>query len=178
MQGEQEKRWHPVPTGRPVGRIRSSFLLVAVIALGFTVPQSRAAIDWNDELISWYDLDQGLLLARAEGKPAVVVLYADWCATCHAYRYIFENQSVLDSTTDFVMIRVNTDKHPEINRQFAYDGLYLPRVFLLAPAGKVLNEIYAAEQPFRYFIRPDRPDVLTLLMSKAAGRLAKKPQTP
>jgi thiol-disulfide isomerase/thioredoxin len=142
-----------------------------MIAPGLAAAPSWAAIDWNDELIAWYDLEQGLRLARAEGKPAVVVLYANWCATCHAYRHIFENQSVLAASTDFVMIRVDADNHPAINRKFGYDGLYLPRVFLLAPGGKVLNEIYATDRAFRYFIRPDRPDVLTMLMNRAAGEL-------
>ena len=45
------------------------------------------------------------------------------------------------------------------------------------PAGEVLNDIYTTDQPFRYFIRPDQPDVLTSLMRRAAGGLADKSLT-
>ncbi len=126
------------------------------------------APDWNDEAIEWHDYAQGLDQAHTSGRPALVVFYADWCSTCHAYHRIFRDPSVVQASNSFVMIRVNADAEPELNRRFAYDGVYLPRVFLLNARGEVLHDLYAPDKHFRYFIGVDRSDELASLMRRAS----------
>ena len=120
--------------------------------------------DWNDEAIQWQDYAQGRELSHASGKPALVVFYADWCPTCHAYRQIFEDANVVEESNAFVMIRVNADEAPELNQRFGFDGLYLPRVFVLGPGGEVAHHLYPHDKQFRYFIGTTRPDLLVALM--------------
>ena len=137
---------------------------------------SWGAIDWNDDLIPWRNLESGLHLARINGKPVVLILYADWCATCHAYDLLFESPTVVDATVGFVMIRANVAECPEIDSRFAFDGSYLPRVLIFTAAATFLHQIYPADQAFRYLVRPDQANVLTALMSKAAAQIAVTPR--
>lgn len=147
---------------------RGGVLLVAVVAICSLA--HSAAPDWNDEAIEWRDYTEGRKLAHASGLPALVVFYADWCPTCQAYHQIFEDPSVVAASEAFVMIRVNADDAPVLNRLFSYDGLYLPRIFLLNAQGEVLHELYPPDKQFRYFIRANRADELASLM-RAASRM-------
>ena len=141
---------------------RGGVLLLCLAALS-SFAHSEAP-NWNDEAIPWQDYARGRELAHASGKPALVVFYADWCPTCHAYRQIFEDATVVEVSKAFVMIRVNADEAPQLNQRFAFDGFYLPRVFVLGPQGEVSHHLYPDDKPFRYFIGATRPDQLVALM--------------
>lgn len=137
-------------------------LLICVAALSSFA--HGEAPNWNDAAIQWQDYTHGRELAHASGKPALVVFYADWCPTCHAYRQIFEDAAVVEVSKAFVMIRVNADEAPQLNQRFAFDGFYLPRVFVLGRQGEVSHHLYPRDKPFRYFIGAGRPDRLVALM--------------
>ena len=122
------------------------------------------AIDWNDKGIPWLDYQQGLMLAKQTGKPILLLFYAEWCSTCHAYKAIFYNDEVVKATNDFIMVRVNVDLYPELNQQYALDGDYVPRTFALTSEGKPLTQLYKQQGNYRYFMRANEPARFTRLM--------------
>ena len=123
--------------------------------------------DWNEAVIPWLDYEEGLARAKAAGKPMMLVFYADWCPTCHAYRHIFRDAAVVDLADQFVMARVNVDAHPELSARFGPDGEYVPRVFVLNGSGEVMDALYLEREYPRFFFRADSPDLFADLMKRA-----------
>jgi protein-disulfide reductase (glutathione) len=145
--------------------------LWACVSLGHAEAPARAGVpDWNDDAIDWQNYSNGLALARARALPAVLVFYADWCPTCHAYAQMFGDPSVVAASNDFVMIRVDADQAPKLNARYAFDGFYLPRVFVLGTDGEVAHDLYPRNQLFRYFIGATRPERLVALMRGMRSR--------
>lgn len=84
--------------------------------------------------------DQGLITAKFLGKPAVLVLYADWCQWC---KKLF-NESVQDPRVkklkdDFVWVKVNSDKDKSFKEMYGQSGF--PMIVLLNPDGTVRGKI-------------------------------------
>ncbi|MDQ7012043.1 MAG: thioredoxin family protein, partial [Mariprofundaceae bacterium] len=126
--------------------------------------------DWNDAEISWHGYEQGLQLAAATGRPLLLVFYADWCPTCHAYRYIFQGREVIAAARALVMVRVNIDERPEISRLYMPDGDYVPRTFALSPQGQLLDGLYPPRSYARFFLPANDRPAFVRLMEAAAGR--------
>jgi thiol-disulfide isomerase/thioredoxin len=130
-------------------------------------PDKNRIIDWNDAEIRWLDYKEGLKLAKQTGRPIMLLFYADWCPTCHAYKHIFYNQSVAKAASDFIMIRVNSDKNPGLNQQYSLDGDYVPRTFALTSNAKLLNQLYKQNGNFRFFLPVENASRFTELMGLA-----------
>ena len=90
-------------------------------------------------LVNWHIWGEDVFAkAQKEDKPIFIDLTAIWCHWCH----------VLDETTlsdpeiirllnkNFISIRVDADKRPDIYRRYIQGGL--PSVALLAPTGEIL----------------------------------------
>ncbi len=90
-------------------------------------------------LVNWHIWGKDVFVkAQKEDKPIFIDLTAIWCHWCH----------VLDETTlsdpeiirllnkNFISIRVDADKRPDIYRRYIQGGL--PSVALLAPTGEIL----------------------------------------
>ena len=108
------------------------------------------SLGWNETKIAWLGYEEGLEMAREEGKPALLVFYANWCHTCHRYRELFHNPDIEALANELVMIRVNVDSRPDLNLEFSEDGLYLPRSFGLTSNGELLA-LTSNNRQFRYF---------------------------
>lgn len=120
-------------------------------------------VDWNAQQIKWYGYEEGLAKARELNKPVMLLFYAQWCPTCHAYRDIFYRQDITRATEDFVMVRVDADQFPDLNRSFMPDGDYVPRVFMLAQSGSLLPS-RGGSGAFQYFIPATNPERFLELM--------------
>ncbi len=126
--------------------------------------------DWNEAAIHWYDYDGGIKAAAETGKPLLLIFYADWCPTCHAYKKIFLSPKIIQATSDFIMIRVNADLEPELNARYAPDGSYVPRTFALSNDGALIDELYQSRGYPKYFMSADDPGDFLTLMSLAIQR--------
>ncbi|NNL86382.1 MAG: DUF255 domain-containing protein [Myxococcales bacterium] len=116
-------------------------------------------LDWNDSAIEWLRYDAGLERAKAEGKPILAVVYADWCHHCKQYGSNFYEPEILEKAEDYVMVRVNQDREPATSALLAPDGDYLPRTLVLSSSGE-LRDIAAAPSRFRYFYDYRKPALL------------------
>ncbi len=126
--------------------------------------------DWNETAIDWHDYDSGIKAAAETGKPILLIFYADWCPTCHAYKKIFLNPKIIQSTSDFIMIRVNSDREKKLNDRYAPDGGYVPRTFALGNDGKLIDELYQNRSYPKYFMSADDPGDFLKLMGLATRK--------
>ena len=91
--------------------------------------------------IHWIeDYDQGLEQAKRENKPAVLLLYADWCHFCKK----MQSETLTDPrikmmSDDFVWIKVNSDKNREYKEMYEQNGF--PLTVVIDGSGEVLNSI-------------------------------------
>ena len=63
------------------------------------------------EIIVWYDFEEGISAALADGKDIIIDFYTDWCHWCHEMdKTTFADTSVISYMNDnFVAIRVNAE---------------------------------------------------------------------
>ena len=134
-------------------------------------------IYWNDDNIEWHGYNDGLALAKAQSKPILLIFYADWCSSCHAYRPLFEDQRLVELSRKFVMVRVNSDEQAEINRAYIpeEEWEYVPRTFVLTPDGKRMPHVYPKTTAPRYFISADDPAEFLFVMQAALLELQQRP---
>jgi len=91
--------------------------------------------------VSWIEEhDAGLALAKKEGKPVVLMLYADWCGFC---KKLF-SETMLDPRIgilkeNFVWVKVNSDKEHKYGNLYGQNGF--PLIVLLNPDGTVAEKI-------------------------------------
>jgi len=128
-------------------------------------------VDWNETGIRWYGYDQGLDVARRGDRPILLIFYADWCPTCHAYRRIFADPEVLEMSQRFVMVRVNVDRQPELNTRFSGQGGLVPRTYLLQPAGRIMSGVEIATRGFPHFLSANDPAAFVAVMHQALAQV-------
>lgn len=116
---------------------------------------------WNEEQIQWHTYQAGVAQARSTGKPVLVVLYAPWCPTCHMYEAVFDDPDVAALTNDWVMIRIDVSANKKLAGNFAEDGLYTPRTYVIGADG-IDRPIYSKHRMKHFF--PPKPDVFVRLL--------------
>ncbi|OPY77391.1 MAG: Thiol:disulfide interchange protein DsbD precursor [Syntrophorhabdus sp. PtaU1.Bin058] len=84
--------------------------------------------------------DEGLAAAKGEKKPAVMVLYADWCGWCkRLLNETIPDPKIAAFRDQFVWIKVNSDKQKDIYTHYHQDGF--PLVILFDREGRVAKRI-------------------------------------
>jgi thiol-disulfide isomerase/thioredoxin len=141
-------------------------ILVLVMGVWFS-PPAFAGGDWNDVGIKWQPYEQGLAKAKEENKPVCLIIYTEWCPHCTNYSKIFHDANVVGQTKQFVMIRIDKDKNPDLSKKYAPDGQYIPRTYFLSPAGTLDPSIHAARDRYQYFYDESNPAALLAGMGQA-----------
>jgi len=155
-------------------------LSAAVLLLGATAqPVYAAEIEWNESSVRWHEFEEGMARARESGRPAVVVFYASWCATCHAFAELFSREAVAQAADDVVMVRVDIDVRGDLNTRLAPDGGYVPRVVPVSPEGTILASAAQARgaRAYRYFFAPSEQERFVDFLSELAARDGAKRST-
>lgn len=77
--------------------------------------------------------------AQREDKPVFLDISATWCHWCHVLdRTTLSDPAVIAAVNaDFIPVRVDTDKRPDINERYNQGGW--PTVALLSPTGKLIS---------------------------------------
>jgi len=125
---------------------------------------------WNDAQIDWQPYEEGLARARAEGRPVLLVMHADWCVHCRNYSHVFEDPRIVERSRDLVMIRIDVDDEADAARRYALDGGYVPRTYFLAPDGSTRTDVDARRARFRYFYDENDPGSLLAAMDTVLAR--------
>ena len=94
----------------------------------------------SDE-IKWYPYEQGLALAKQEGKKIFVHFYADWCAYCEKMeKETLKNSAVIDYLNqNFIPVRVNSDKDRDLARNYYIRGL--PSTWFVSETGEKISSL-------------------------------------
>ena len=133
------------------------FVAVAVL---LQVELVLAGGNWNDEQIDWQPYEPGLAQAKQADKPVCLVFFTEWCPHCTKYSKVFHDPKVVDQAREFVMIRVDKDKHPQLSKQHAPDGEYIPRTYFLSPAGIFDPTVHVSRDKYKYFYDYQTPDAV------------------
>jgi FKBP-type peptidyl-prolyl cis-trans isomerase 2 len=91
--------------------------------------------------VPWIDdHDKGLLAAKEAGKPAVMLLYADWCQWCKKLQSeTFPDPRIKLLKDRLFFIRVNSDKNEELRKKYGQNGF--PLIVLFDRNGKIAGKI-------------------------------------
>jgi thiol-disulfide isomerase/thioredoxin len=153
-----------------LGRMwRPLAVVLAVVAAASARP--AFAHDWNDGEVQWRPYEAGLAAAKKEKKPVCLVVFTEWCPHCKNYSGVFHDPKVVAEAKKFVMIHVDKDKSPEVSKQYAPDGEYIPRTFFLSSDGTLDPSIHASRDRFQYFYDEKDPASVLAGMADAERKL-------
>ena len=125
---------------------------------------------WNADEIAWVPYDEGLAVAAAEGRPAIVIVKTVWCPRCTQYAGTFSDAEVVEAAREFVMILADQDHVAAVREGLSSDGGYVPRTHFLAPDGTPDATLTSGRSDYAHFINPSDPDALLSLMGQARER--------
>ncbi len=93
-------------------------------------------------------------MSRSSGKPILLDIKGSWCHWCHVMdETSYSDQAIIDTVNkNFVPIRVDTDKRPDINRRYNMGGW--PTTAFLDSEGRVITGgTYIPPQQLREVLR-------------------------
>jgi thiol:disulfide interchange protein DsbD len=118
-----------------------SALLVLLIVSGCYAGSEETA----PGKINWiHDLNEGLRLARENGKPAMLYFTADWCAPCvELKKYVFSDKRVAVASRRLVNVYIEVDQNYDALATYKVRGI--PTIFFVSPAGEIISR-YAGDR--------------------------------
>lgn len=127
------------------------FFLWLTICYG--IPINELARGWGDRIDWKFPLDEALKHSKEEGKPAMVIIWKNWCGACKKLRSSFElSGEIRELSKNFVMVNLRDEEEPK-DPDYSPDGTYIPRIFFVDPAtGKPRKELVNdLRQKHKYF---------------------------
>jgi len=92
---------------------------------------------------------QALAVAKKENKPIVLDFMATWCAPCKRLSdETFVERDVAALLDKCILLKIDTDEHPEIAKHFNVSGL--PDIRFLTPDGEEIKKFlgFQEAEPF------------------------------
>src|SRR2546422_360172 len=121
--------------------------------------------------IKWQDWSkEAFEKAKLEQKPILLDIFGSWCHWCHVMdKTSYSDSAVADFVNkNFVAVRVDTDKRPDVNRRYNMGGW--PSTVFLDSEGKVITGgTYIPPQQMREVLRS-----VTDLYQKSKGKIRSK----
>jgi len=118
---------HPL-AGKPVS------LDLEVVSLTKGDGFKKVSLPWLEQH------DQGVAAAGKQGKPAVMVLYAEWCQWCKKlFAETLEDPRIKAQKESFVWVKVNSNQQAQYQTKYGQNGF--PMIVLLHPDGSVARKI-------------------------------------
>jgi uncharacterized protein YyaL (SSP411 family) len=121
--------------------------------------------------IKWQDWSKDAFeKAKLEQKPILLDIFGSWCHWCHVMdKTSYSDAAVADFVNkNFVAVRVDTDKRPDVNRRYNMGGW--PSTVFLDSEGKVITGgTYIPPQQMREVLRS-----VTDLYQKSKGKIRSK----
>jgi len=122
--------------------------------------------DWNAGQIQWFDYEKGLQVAKQSGKAVMLIFYADWCPTCHAYKQIFSDPRVVEQAKGLVMVRANVDQSAQLASRYVDDGEYVPRIYALNENGEQNTALFKQRSYPKHFVSANATQSFVRLMQQ------------
>ena len=96
---------------------------------------------FEDMQIAWIDdYAEGLEALQAANKPAVLVLYADWCGYCKKLlTKTMVDPRIKMMHDDFIWVKANSDKDPSLKELYEQKGF--PLTVVLDGQGEIIGRI-------------------------------------
>ena len=89
---------------------------------------------------------EALATAKRENKPLVLDFMAVWCAPCkRLVNETFVDEEVAALLQKCVFLKIDTDEHPELAKQFKVASL--PDIRFLSPEGKQVKKLNGFQTP-------------------------------
>ena len=142
-----------------------------LFAVCFSAERSLAGGDWNDKGIAWKGYEDGLAEAKKSKKPVLLIFYTEWCPHCSNYSGVFHDPKVVEKSKEFVMVRLDQDKHKELGKKYAPDGGYIPRTMFLSSSGDLQADIHAPRDKYKYFYDEKNAASVLAAMDDAAKKI-------
>lgn len=122
-------------------RFLSAMLVLLAVTGGW------AAGSDNPAKIAWVtDLNEGLRLAKENGKPVMLYFTADWCAPCvELKKYVFSDKRVAEASQRLINIYVDVDKDYDAIATYRVRGI--PSIFFLNPGGEIVSRYQGDRTP-------------------------------
>jgi len=112
-----------------------------VLAVAFILSMGCSTDTSAVETINWRSYEEGLAVSRAEKKKVFLHFYADWCVFCGKMnKETFQNPTVVSYlNSNFVSVRVDTDKEPDTAMKYGVTGL--PSTWFLTERGEAIGAV-------------------------------------
>ncbi len=136
-------------------KLKKSYSQYYLILVGiFSLLISFCSHRKNQSAIVWiYDIDSALTIAEQINKPLMIDFMADWCPPCIAMEETtFSDPVVIAKSRQFVTVRIDVDKQPEIAAQYngnarKYGGIGIPNMLFLTADQDTLEHIVGFYKP-------------------------------
>ncbi|KAF7633206.1 Thioredoxin domain-containing protein [Meloidogyne graminicola] len=113
--------------------------------------------------INWIKWNEAISIALDLNKPIFLLIHKTWCGACQALKKSFINsnkrEELIELSKHFVMVNLEDDDEPEED-EYAPDGRYIPRLFILNKKGHPLAVDNKKNYPNNKQYFPQVPDVI------------------
>ncbi|MFZ5572208.1 MAG: thioredoxin family protein [Thermodesulfobacteriota bacterium] len=98
----------------------------------------KASAAWSVSLDWLEDYDAGVKRGKAEQKPMVLFLFADWCEWCRKFKEeVFTDPRITSLKDHFVWVKLNSDIHREYKESFEQTSF--PKLLVLDPGEAIMT---------------------------------------
>ncbi len=155
---------------KPTRRSVAAILLAAglLLALPAAARSPSPPIDFPAG-VKWLTWDQAQSIPATKRKPMALLVFAHWCPHCRSLAPAFADKEVVKLSQKLTMVRQDSDEKPAwLKDKFGQYGGYVPRMFILAPDGRVAEEITSGHSRYPYFYQASQIEALKASLRKAA----------
>ncbi len=136
-------------------------LLTILIGFLFVVLYGCAGLQTKSVKVHWYTLEEGLKIAKSQGKPCVVDFFAgQGCPRCEKLqKYVYSNPEIANRlNTEFVPIRIDLTKplspqEKALGEKYDYKNECL--LLFMSPDGKIVKDPMGKKLCFIDYIPPE-----------------------
>ena len=128
---------------KPVWGIFAVLCAVVAISVVTKALRPKEVVPWRDDFAAATDE------ARRGGKPVFAYFTAVWCGPCQSLKHTtWADKGVEAALRDYVPVKVDVDKHPELARRYNIDGV--PAFAVLRDDGQPARQTVGALPPAQF----------------------------